>query len=275
MGTQALKASFLIVRPFNLIIIAATTLFAMHYFQVVGGLHIYCIGLLYVGIAASGYIINDIYDLEIDTINRPTRPLPSKMLTIDAAWIWYSVWILVAMGAAIPMHTLTIVFSLLCWYLTVIYAVKMKKQGFAGNAIVAFLTASPIIAVAIEAEAAFIQLLLPAGAAFLITCMRELVKDCEDIDGDTRLQSKSIPVTKGIVFSRYCILGLTVFLACFTLAMHSFADHTVLYYGIVVGGVSLCTGIAYYYVTKNNFSRASMLYKIAMLLGIGGLWLSR
>lgn len=275
MDIRVLKAFISIVRPINCIIIVFTSLFAIHYFRVTAPNFMYLIGLLYMAIAASGYIINDIYDIDIDAINKPTRPLPSHALTIQSAWIWYSVWVLVALMAAIPLHTLTIVFSFFCLYLTVLYATKTKKQGFIGNSTVAFLTASPVIAVAIEAEVAFIELLLPAGAAFIITLIRELAKDCEDIEGDARAQSKSIPLTMGIRHARYYILGLTIGLTCFTLAMHSFATNAMVYYSTVVGGVSTVMGIALYAIIKNNFSIASLLYKIAMVLGIGGLWLSR
>ncbi|MHA2072232.1 MAG: UbiA family prenyltransferase, partial [Candidatus Thorarchaeota archaeon] len=52
--------------------------------------------ITYFTIAAGSNVVNDIYDIEIDKINRPHRALPSGRITIKQAWI--SLAILSAIG---------------------------------------------------------------------------------------------------------------------------------------------------------------------------------
>ncbi len=275
LDTRVLKALAAIIRPINLCIIIITAVFAVYYFQISPTVTMGIIGMLFASIAASGYIINDIFDIEIDVRNRPTRPLPSRMISVQTAWIWYAMWIIFAMILTVYLYSLTIIFAILCVYLTIYYATKAKITGVWGNLIVAFLTASPIIAVALEGEVTALRLLVPAGCAFLITLTREIVKDCEDMEGDAQVNSKSIPLSLGIQNTRYIILGLTIGLCCFTLAMRSSATKILLYDCIVIGVVTILMTVAYASVRKERYSNASVLYKVAMIVGIGGLWLSR
>src|SRR5439155_23656245 len=49
---------------------------------------------------AGNNALNKIYDLEIDRVNKPKRPLPSGRLTIREAWIFAAVTYAVALGLA-------------------------------------------------------------------------------------------------------------------------------------------------------------------------------
>ena len=46
--------------------------------------------------------------------------------------------------------------------------------------------------------------------AFLLSLMREIVKDAEDIEGDKLIECRSLPIVKGIPFTKTFILFLTV-----------------------------------------------------------------
>ena len=44
--------------------------------------------ITYFLVAAGGNVVNDIYDIEVDKINRPHRALPSGRMTVRQAWAY-------------------------------------------------------------------------------------------------------------------------------------------------------------------------------------------
>jgi hypothetical protein len=85
-----MKSFILIIRPLNLLITAFASFIA--YFIVakeIEPINLVLIILSTVLTAGAGNIINDIIDIDIDLINKPQRPLPSKNMTVGSAYIWY------------------------------------------------------------------------------------------------------------------------------------------------------------------------------------------
>jgi len=97
-------------------------------------------------IAGAGYVINDFFDLPIDSINRPRRIIPSGRISPRAAYI-YSVALFVA-GILFSFLTanwycvmLAVFNSILLFY----YARNFKKTLLLGNIVVAYSAASCFI----------------------------------------------------------------------------------------------------------------------------------
>ena len=93
--------------------------------------------LIYVFIAAAGNIINDIYDIDVDRINKPNRPLPRKALTLSQAkaftvTLWFTGGAL-AFTISLISGIMAIVFAGLGY----IYAARVKALGSLGNFAVA------------------------------------------------------------------------------------------------------------------------------------------
>ena len=51
--------------------------------------------IAYVFISGSGMVINDIYDIEIDRINRPQRPLPRGSITLSQAKVIFVIYLII------------------------------------------------------------------------------------------------------------------------------------------------------------------------------------
>ena len=87
-----MRSYFQIIRPLNLIITAFASFIA---YYIVAEEFIYTNLMLIIAAtvltAGAGNIINDIIDIDIDTINKPHRPLPSKNMSISSAYISYAV----------------------------------------------------------------------------------------------------------------------------------------------------------------------------------------
>lgn len=134
-------------------------------------------------IAAGGNAVNDLFDEEIDRVNRPDRPLPSgrvsRMGVRAVCLSTTSVGVVLSALVSTP-HLLIAVASALILYL---YSRRLKSTAFAGNAVVALLVALVIIfgGWAVGPPGAT---LVGAGFAFLTTFARECIKDIEDLHGD-------------------------------------------------------------------------------------------
>ncbi|MHA1481468.1 MAG: UbiA family prenyltransferase, partial [Candidatus Thorarchaeota archaeon] len=101
--------------------------------------------ITYFLVAAGGNVVNDIFDIEIDKINRPHRALPSGRMTIRQAWIYVGGLSVLGVIFAILnglLGALIVVVFLVVGYA---YAAKVKELGIAGNFMVAFSFAFGVI----------------------------------------------------------------------------------------------------------------------------------
>tara|TARA_B100001167_G_C16700583_1_gene271489 strand:- start:58 stop:861 length:804 start_codon:yes stop_codon:yes gene_type:complete len=151
------------------------------------------------GFAISGYsmIINDIYDIEIDKINQPKRPLPQGLVSIKLAISFSLILLFLGLVSAfyISFYNLSIaaLFSLLSW----LYNVWGKKNGLLGNSIVALSMAIPFIFGGIITGDLSILTWSISLLAFLSGMGREIIKTISDIEGDKSKGIESISITLG------------------------------------------------------------------------------
>jgi len=175
-------------------------------------------------IAAAGYIINDYFDLHIDEVNKPGKLIIEKLIRRRSAIIWH--WILsfagiilgIYIGWKLQLHLWLGLANLLCvtglWF----YSTTFKKKLLIGNVIISLLTAW-VVLVIVVAESAILwnnqprpatfrvdKLLrlsfLFAGFAFIISLIREIVKDIEDIHGDAKYGCRTMPIVWGLHVSK-------------------------------------------------------------------------
>lgn len=173
-------------------------------------------------IAATGYIINDIMDVEIDKINKPEKMIVDRIISIKHAWQIY--WILVVFGFVISLYVACRIdnLPLVLIYpsaiaLLALYSFKLKGMLFIGNLVVAVFSAL-VTGIILFAERAsfvhlretdlssyrFVSLVFLGYMLFsvLTSLYRELVKDLEDLEGDKKEGCKTIPTSFGISVSK-------------------------------------------------------------------------
>ncbi|HUI85710.1 MAG TPA: geranylgeranylglycerol-phosphate geranylgeranyltransferase [Nitrososphaerales archaeon] len=155
------------------------------------------------GFFLCGYsmIVNDIYDLEVDRVNQPERPLPSGRLSVQGA-VRLSLLMLLA-GVAFTVLSLNAVavaiallFALLSW----LYSAKAKKAGLAGNLIVASSLAIPFIYGGVIGNGSIFSslLLMMAFTSFFAGVGREIVKAMADVEGDQKRGIRSVAMVRGM-----------------------------------------------------------------------------
>lgn len=148
-------------------------------------------------ITGAGMILNDYYDLEIDKINAPNRPLPSGRISQKNA-LFYSIGLFcigISFAALLSIYCLALAsFNGLLLFL---YSRKYKRDFLSGNIMVSYFTASTFL------FGAFITfdfriVLIVSLLAFLANMGREIFKAIEDIKGDKRMGLDTLPIAVGI-----------------------------------------------------------------------------
>ncbi|MEM1319787.1 MAG: geranylgeranylglycerol-phosphate geranylgeranyltransferase [Bacteroidota bacterium] len=245
-------------------------------------------------IAAGGYIINDLEDIEIDRINKPERMVIGKVISEQAGRRGY--YGLNALGLALAIYLaihvgqlgLALLFpaavGLLWWY-----SVQLKRLPLWGNLTVAIFCAFVAGIVLFAERSAFAQLqqLSPERAApiaqlfaaylafaLLSTLFRELIKDIEDRSGDQQLDCRTLPILIGIRWAKIVsfLLGCLLLLAVlyWSLRLWQIQGWTQLGYTALGIICPLCLSLWWLQKAerKADFSRLSLLAKYIMFSGI-------
>jgi 4-hydroxybenzoate polyprenyltransferase len=245
---KLLPAFLTLIRWPNLVFIALTQslfYYCVFHFVLLDNNYQHPYGLFFllvsasVMIAAAGYIINDYFDLQIDAINKPGKVLVDKIVKRRWAIVWH--WVLSGAGIIISLfigyklNNLVIPIANICCVLLLwFYSTTFKKKLLSGNIIIAALTAWVILVVyffcgadtgvwqhsllPFNAKAFFKFTILYAGFAFIVSLIREVVKDLEDMEGDARYHCNTMPIAWGVpatkvftaVWLVVCIAGLSI-----------------------------------------------------------------
>lgn len=166
-------------------------------------------------IAAAGNVINDVYDVETDLVNKPHKVIVGKSISEKTALNLFIILNVIGVGIGFYLSNrigrsgfaaLFIIISVLLY----IYATYLKQTVLIGNIIVSVLVAMSIIIVGLfdllpaitpqnqQTQLAIFKIVFNyAIFAFMVNLLREIIKDIEDIDGDSKTEIKTLPVVIG------------------------------------------------------------------------------
>ena len=149
-------------------------------------------------LSASALILNDYFDLEVDRINAPQRPLPSGLLSEREVIVLGVVVALLGLGAALALNPVALGVSVVVWVLGFLYNWKLKAAGLWGNLIVAASVAMTFILGGIGVGQMWNLLVWTFGLiAFVFDLAEEIAGDAMDAEGDRKRASKSIAILCG------------------------------------------------------------------------------
>jgi len=163
-------------------------------------------------ITSAGNVINDYYDIEIDRINRPQRPLPSGEVGIKAALVLAIVLFASGIILAIFTNILCLAIAIFNSAILVGYAAWLKKTTLLGNIAVSYVSGSIFLfGGAFSGIAGLIQVSPVTLITFLAMLSRELFKDAEDVEGDSASGASTLPIRIGVKKTTYigffCLFG--------------------------------------------------------------------
>ena len=216
---MSLAGLFYITRPVNS---AAAGLAVIVAYLIATGTVIFGVLLLFsiaALITAAGNVINDYFDVEIDRVNRPDRPIPSGLVQLPAAHAYAVTLFLAGILVCFFTDPLCVAIAGFNSLLLIAYAARLKRTPLVGNIAVSFLAASMFLfGGALNGLPGFFHVMPFAVMTFFAMLARELVKDGEDVEGDKASGAVTIPIRYGIkatmILALFCaVLGVVASLA--------------------------------------------------------------
>lgn len=248
--------------------------------------------------SAFGYVINDIYDIKTDAINKPNKCIVENQISKKNAWILaISLLVLGTMAGlyvAISTNKLILTgFLFVPVFLLFLYSFYFKKIAVIGNLIISFCTSWLFVLVFTFEKTSFVYdsfwqaiigifneiylailLIYYSVFAFTTTFIREIIKDIEDINGDYNTGMKTLPILLGIKRSRniaiFCSLILFAILLFILKDLYVEDEFLLSIYTLLLIVLPLGNFIyqLWNFETKREFSYASNYLKFIMLFGI-------
>jgi len=157
-------------------------------------------------ITGAGMVINDYYDVEIDKINAPYRPLPSGRIPKKNALFYSLALFTLGLFLSALLNLYCFLLALFNSILEFLYAKKFKRTFLFGNFLVSYFTASTFIFgsfLTFDFKTTWILALL----AFLANTGREIFKTIEDIKGDKKMKLETLPIVSGVKAAREIAQG--------------------------------------------------------------------
>lgn len=276
-----------LIRISNLLIITFTQVFAYYFLTPSLGIQsllqkefIFLLLSTFL-VAAGGYIINDYMDVRLDLINKPNKVIVGN--TISRRWAMFlhlilnGLAILFALFIAKKIALMVFVCAICLW----LYSQFLKKTYLAGNLLVAGLTAFTIWILYIFNSNIMLAGIWVYGLfAFTTTLIREIIKDAEDLRGDQKFKSKTLPIvlgirkTKNILFVLQVVLIVLCMVYCTSFVALSYSSQSIfvvflLYMlGLVILPMITEAWLIKTADVKKDFSRLSLISKVIMLSGI-------
>lgn len=234
--------------------------------------------------AAAGYIINDIYDVETDKINKPESCIIGHSLSKSRAWQFYAALNVLSIGVSYFFSQQYAVFNLCIVTLLYLYSASLKGTPLIGNIVVALCSASVIacciLLVEFKTNWGLMNFTGYIIFAFFISLIREIVKDIQDIEGDKASGLKSYPIIAGVKGAKiivYVFTGIQLLLC----GLYSFLSWGPGFFisSVVMGIITLAL---FYFINqfsrakvKSDYALSSKLLKFTMFAGVVNLIFSQ
>ncbi len=245
-------------------------------------------------IAAAGYIINDYFDLNIDQINKPNKVVVNSIISRRWVILWHLLLSLTGLILTIvalyhKLYLPLIIANTFSIFLLLLYSSSLKKRLLIGNVLISLLTAWVIGIIFFSKmnvsflhgkgdeilHARFFRLaVLYAGFAFIISLIREVIKDMEDVEGDRKYACRTMPIVWGLNASKvFVAVWLSVLIAIlFILQLYVWQFNW--WFSILYCTVLIIIPLIWVFkklftaVSSNEFHQLSTAVKMIMFTGI-------
>jgi 4-hydroxybenzoate polyprenyltransferase len=247
-------------------------------------------------IAAAGYIINDYFDVNIDQVNKPKKNVVDVIVSRRWAILWH--FVLSGIGILLSLYIswktglwYIVLANFACAFLLFGYSVSLKQKLLSGNILISVLTAWVILILCLSefrlsqgesvdsnwlaAQNKILRLgFLYAGFAFILTLIREAIKDMEDMEGDARYGSKTMPIVWGVPATKVYVAVWMIVLLAVLVAIQVYIIRFHWWWPILYCTVLIILPLAYTFsrlfkaMTPGHFHYLSSITKTVMFTGI-------
>jgi 4-hydroxybenzoate polyprenyltransferase len=270
-----------LIRWYNLLVVALAQYLAAYFilhhdvawYAVVFDLRLFGVVSATGLVIAGGYIINAFYDMEKDLANRPDEVIIGRVLTKTHAFRGYLLVNGLALLLSLALKPSLVVFNGLFAFGLWFYSHKLKKKPFLGNLAAATLTVAAFFAVCVYYRMVNQTILVYAIFIVLITLVREIVKDLENMKGDLLYGYQTVPVVHGIRRTKQLLYVLIVSgILPFSLLYATKPLEGLLWY-FVSCGIMLAITAGWIQRAKRpaDFGKVNTLLKILILTGVASI----
>jgi len=212
---------FRIYRPINILFIAIAQFLSAYYLDFSGSLASICSGGIFWLIlgtsacAAFGYWVNDFLDEKRDIINKPQK-MHLSFLPSGVVYLHFLIFILLGLFAGFKLGLIYLLVFSLVFLVLFLYSKIFRNIAGLGNFIIAFLSFLSIYLIGeLFTEVDSLLLIHFAMMAGMVNLCREIVKDAEDIEGDSATRSNTFPVVFGLKATNIAVYILLLFIISF------------------------------------------------------------
>lgn len=219
-------------------------------------------------ICGAGNVINDYFDIYIDKINKPHRPIASGNVSKKNALNYFIFLCISGLIFAYLVSPDLFILALINVIILFFYSWKFKSIALLGNIIVSYLASSSFLAGGLILGTFYSInhiILILFTVSFFGTLSREVLKDIEDEKGDKKLKLKTLPILIGSKKSKLFAYTILLF-ACILLLLPVFVL-SILYLIGMLPGIGICLYAIY---SHKNVTKSQKLIKLAMFIIILG-----
>ncbi|MDH5413907.1 MAG: geranylgeranylglycerol-phosphate geranylgeranyltransferase [Flavobacteriaceae bacterium] len=208
-----------VVRGYNIVVIVIAQYLASIFIfapekslrYILLDLDLYFIVLATICVIASGYIINNFYDVDIDKINRPQKTKIDSIVNQKTKLNIYFFLNFLGFGFGLLVSWRAALFFAIYIFLIWFYSHKLKRYPLIKLFSAAILAILPFFVIFVYFKNFSTIIFTHASFLFFILLIRELIKDLESIEGDIVSNFITIPIKYGEKFTKM-LITLTVFL---------------------------------------------------------------
>ena len=243
--------------------------------------------------------------MEIDAINKPEKQIVGKVFTEKQSNVFYISLTIIGLACALAASVMALgnkfitIFACMALLACLLYSYssRYKKKLVIGNIIVSLsvafavfvpwlfemiyiskhelllITMQPLMRISLR------FVLIYTAFAFLMTLIREIVKDMQDVKGDGRSHCRTIPIVWGMTVAQIIVIVLS-FVTCamiwiaadyfnglgFKITYYMLYASWVFAFIVIINNLILITDKSLR--TERQFRLQSMWLKISMLLGV-------
>ena len=269
---------FSVVRGYNiLLIIIAQYLAAVFIFspeqslkQVLFDPNLYFIVLATICVIASGYIINNFYDAETDSINKPIKSkidsIVDQRTKLKIYFLLNFIGVLVSSLVSWRAALFFSIYIFLIW----LYSHKLKRYPLSGLLAAAVLAILPFFAIFVYYKNFSEIIFTHAAFLFFILLIRELIKDLVNLKGNFAQNYQTIAVKYGEHFTKILITFLVVLTLnpiYFLMQYPEIGGMKYYFYGVVVV-LFIFLGVLWFYNNKRNYGILHLILKMIIVAGV-------